>query len=297
MSRQSNTLQQHHNASERGGAKPALTAVALLSIFLIGCGGGDFDASLDAAFKRIFTPGQTPQQHMLLAVSSEDPDIRRDSVAKVAESKKYDREWAVKGFVAIALLETDPQTRCVAIRALARTGDPRATQAMLKILNYEDHPPKDVWPPVALVRWDATAALAGLSKRDLVPAEQRDAVLQTLLRRLRLDTDRHTRIAAARGLAHYPQMETLEALIAGLRDSDFAVAWECESSLVALTGHTFNGNSLAWENWLAEHRDSAFANAGHIPASRRPPYDNRWEKMSYDTKELIRFLWPGSKNQ
>jgi hypothetical protein len=40
----------------------------------------------------------------------------------------------------------------VALRALARTGDPRAVETALKILNYQSYPPQEVWPPVPLVR-------------------------------------------------------------------------------------------------------------------------------------------------
>lgn len=230
---------------------------------------------------------------MLVAVSSEDPDARRDAVARVSKSKEYDREWAVKGFVAIALLESDAQTRCVAIRALGRTSDPRAAETMLKILNYRDYRPEEVWPPTAIVRWDATQVLASLSERDAIPEEMRDAVCETLLDRLRLDADRHARLAAARGLGHYPRLEAVEALIAGLEDEDFAVVHECEVALVKLTGYTHDGNALAWQDWLDEHRDAPFAKRGHVPESRQPPYTNRWEKVSYRTKDLLKFLWPG----
>ncbi len=256
----------------------------------------NLDASLDAAVKKIFAGRRSPQQHMVLAVSSEDPDVRRDAVTEIADSKKYDQEWAIKGFVAIALLEDNAQTRCVAIRALARTGDPRAVDTMLKILHAHEHP-KEVFPPDALARWDATKALADLSARDLVPEEHKTAVHETLLDRLRLDSDRHVRLAAARGLGCYPSLASVEVLIMGLRDEDFAVAHQCETSLVKLTGHTHDANALAWEEWVAQNRDELFADAGHVPPSRMPPYSNRWEKFSYETKDLIRWLWPGEKEE
>jgi len=264
-------------------------------ISLIGCGEGGIDAAFDAGFKRLFTGRKTPQQYMLVAVSSSDPDARRDAVARVSKSKDHDSEWAIKGFVAIALLESEPQTRCVAIRALARTGDRRATETALKILNYRNHPPREVWPPVPLVRWDATEALADLSAGGQVPDALLAKVHETLLTRLRDDSNRHARIAAARGLAFYPEQATVETLIDGLRDEDFAVVHQCEEALVHLTGRTHDGNAFAWRQWLAEHRDDAFAHAGEIPESRRLPYNNRWQKTTYETKELIRWLWPGAK--
>jgi HEAT repeat protein len=280
-------------------ARGGLLGLVAVLLLVAGCQdqGPKIESRLDEGFKKLFTPRKTPQQYMLVAVSSEDPDARRDAVAQVSASKLYDREWAIKGFIAIALLESEPQTRCVAIRALARTGDPRATETALKILNYRDYPPEEVWPPVGLCRWDATAALADLSANHKVPDEYVEQVYKTLLDRLRNDGERHAQIAAARGLACYPREETVKALIEGLRHEDFAVAHQCEEALVQLTGQTHDANVLAWEEWLAANHDSLFAHAGEIPASRQPPYRNAWQKSWYDTVELIRWLWPGSKEE
>ena len=280
-----------------GLAAWALLGLSAITLPLCGCGSQGFSATLDEGFKRLFTGQRTPQQYMLVAVSSEDPDTRREAVAKIADSKQYDREWAIKGFIAIALLESDSQTRCVAIRALARTGDPRATETALKILNHGDHPPQEVWPPTALCRWDATEALATLSGGGFVPDKHREQVFTTLVDRLRLDSDRHARIAAAHGLATYPRRASIEALIGGLQDKDFAVAHECENSLVQLTGRTNNLDPVTWKAWLDTNREQLFAHAGEIPTSRQLPYKNRWQKTWYETKDLVEFLWPGPKEE
>lgn len=255
------------------------------------------DRGLDSAMQKLFAPRKTPQQYMLVAVSSEDADVRRDAVTQIARSKQANADWAIQGYVAIALLESEAQTRCVAIRALARAADPRATEVMLKILNYTDHPAQEVWPPVDIVRWDATAALADLSASGAVLADRRDAAARTFRDRLKLDSDRHARLAAARGLGYYPTDENVRALIEGLRDQDFAVAHECENALVRLTGRTHGGNPLAWEEWRAANTDALFAHAGEIPDSRRPPYTNDWEKAAYETRDTLHWLWPGSKDE
>jgi hypothetical protein len=271
-----------------------LTALAVSTVLLIPAGCSK--AKIDAAVKKIFSPRLTPQQHMLIAVSDADADTRRESVAEVAASRKIDAEWAIKGFTTIALLDSDTQARCVAIRALARTRDPRAVRTCLEILNWRDQPPQQVRPPDDLCRWDATVALADLSEAGVVPESQRDAVRLALLARLRLDSNRHARIAAARGLAHYPASDTLQGLIDGLRDEDFAVAYRCELSLVALTGETHDCSAYAWEQWLAAHEDDPFARAGQVPPSRRAPYHNRAEKTWYDTRQFFRWLFPGPKD-
>jgi hypothetical protein len=261
----------------------------------VGCDSGKFDAKLDAGFKKLFQPKRSPQQYMLVAVSSDDPDLRRDAIARVGASKLNGEDWAVKGMSTIALLETDPHTRVVAIRGLAAGRDSRAVDVMLTILNHEQHPPADVRPPENLARWEATAALADLSAAQVVPDESKDAVRDTLLQRLKEDGERHARIAAARGLAFYPHDETMRALIAGLSEADFAVAYQCDDSLVRLTGHNENAVAYAWEQWYAEHADDAFANAGNIPEDRRPPYSNQFEKKIYDTKQFFVWLFPPGK--
>lgn len=251
------------------------------------------DQELDRWVRRIFEPRRTPQQYMLVAVSDEDPDVRRDAAARVAASRQVDRDWAVKGFLALALLESDPQTRCVAVRALARSGDPRAVDGLLRILNWEREPPREVRPPDALCRWDATAGLAAMLAAGHVPPERRAEVEQTLISRLRRDEDRHVRIAAARGLGYCPSRPAVEALIAGLRDPEFAVAFECEGALVRLTGQTHEGDAWAWREWVEAHRDDLFAGAGQVPPSRQPPYRNDLEKWAYRTREFFRWLFPG----
>lgn len=232
---------------------------------------------------------------MVVAVASEDPDVRRDAVAEVAKSDAYNQDWAIKGFLAIALLESDTQARCVAIRALAKTHDPRATEAALKIIHFRDYPPEEVWPPDELCRWDATVALADLSAADAVPEMQRERTFETLIERLAVDPNRHVRIAAARALGEYARPQAVEALIGGLRDDDFAVVYQCEDSLVRLTGHTHSADVTAWQAWYADHRDDLFAMRGHIPESRRLPYDNRFEKAGYEMKQFFRLLVPESK--
>lgn len=273
-------------------ARLAVAAGAVGALLTGGCS----DAQVDASVQKLFKPRRSPQQYMIIAVSDTDPDIRRDAVVKVAESKKYDEEWAIKGFIAIALLENDPQARCVAVRALGHTGDARAVETCLKILNYRKHPPEQVQPPDDLCRWDATAALAELAAGAL-PDEWRADVRDTLLEHLKGDSDRHVRIAAAEGLRHFPEAAVIEGLIHGLRDQDFAVVDRCEDSLAQLTGVTHDCDPYLWEQWLEANGDDMFARAGTLPASRKPPYDNRWGKAAYDTKQFFRWVFPGKKDE
>lgn len=289
------------SSTRKGGERRLADALAagvcaVVLLLASGCGEAEFDARLDTAVKKIFKPRRTPQQFMIIAVSDADPDARRHAVGKVAKSKKHDQEWAIKGFIAIALLESDPQTRCVAVRALGRTGDPRAVETCLKILNHRKHPPAEVRPPNDLCRWDATSALAALAVGQ-VPEAWRDEVLETFLERLRGDPDRHVRIAAARGLRSFFAPDALRVLIEGLRDEDFAVVHECEFSLAWLTGVTHDCDPYRWEQWLEANQEDAFAGSGVLPESRRPPYKSRWGEFKHQTRQSFRWIFPGSKEK
>lgn len=271
----------------------ACAAAALLAAAAAGCGA----EKLDSGFRALLAPKRTPQQSMIIAVTDADADNRRVAVSEIAKSKQYDRDWAINGMVAIALLESDPQARCVAIRGLARGNDPRAAETCLKILNYRNHPPHEVRPPDELARWDAAVALAELSDRAAVPEALRAETEGTFLELLRSDLNRHVRIAAARGLRDFPAEHVVEALIDALRDEDFAVVHTSESSLVALTGVTHGCNHYAWKQWAAQNGEQLFANSGYLPESHRPKYRNWYEKVGYQTKELFRWLYPGRKQK
>lgn len=268
----------------------ALSLAAGLCL-LCGCS----DASIDATFRKVIHPRMTPQQYLLVAVSDADPDVRRDAVARVAESDDYQAKWAIDGFIAIATLETDTQARCVAIRALGRTDDRRAVETCLKILNHEDYPPQEIRPPGDLCRWDATQALAEMSARGAVPDDLHKQARDTLLDRLAHDADANVRCAAADGLAAYSDGEVVSGLITGLGDENFAVVHACEMSLVHLTGETHDCSQYAWQQWYDTHKAAPFAKAGQVPESRREPYDGKVDKAMYDTKQFFRWVFPASK--
>lgn len=282
-------------ARPEGRAAAAGTRAKALLVALAQCACGCSELNLDAAVKKIFEPRRTPQQYMLIAVSDADSDIRREAIAKVARSDQNRLDWAIQGFVAIALLESDPHARCVAIRALRQSGDPRAVEVCLKLLNHREYPPQEVREPDDVVRWEAATALAGLCEQQAVPEPSRAAVRETFLKLLPSDPSRHVRIGAARGLGCFPDVQSLEALLQALRDEDFAVVHQAESSLVKLTGQTHHCNALDWQAWYEANRQQPFANAGSVPESRRPPYDSRLEKIAYDTRQVLEWLWPGRK--
>jgi len=270
-------------------------ATAGLSCVFVALATGCSDAQIDAAVKKILSGQRTPQQYLLVALSDEDPDERRNAVAHVAQSDQKSAEWALKGYVMIALYDEDSQARCVALRALAQARDPRAVDTALKILNSKDYPARLVRPPDDLTRWDATGALVDLLAADAVAESSRNSVKTALLALLASDSSRDVRVSAARGLGFCAEDEVVPALIAGLGDDDFAVVHECEMALVRLTGRTHDCRPRDWQAWYETNHESPFARRGEVPLSRRPPYTGRWSKLTHDTRELFRWLMPPRK--
>lgn len=234
---------------------------------------------------------------MVLALSDGDADVRRDAAVRVAESSSRSAPWALEGMITIALLESDSQTRCVAIRALAQGGDPRGVDAILKVLTYAEYPPAEVRPPSDVVRWDATDALAGLAAAGRVPEASRAAAAAALIACLGDARDRNVRIAAARGLGCFPQEDVVQALIAALRSDDFGLVHAAELSLVRLTGVTHDCSALAWTEWFEANRAQLFARAGEVPESRRPKYNGPIDRSMGETRDLVRWLFPGQKQK
>ena len=256
---------------------------ALALVLLAGCSG------------RGLTERRTPQQDMLVAVSDPNPDQRRVAVARVAGSSRRSEDWAVRGLVVMALLEEDSQARGVAIRGLVDTCAPRAAETLVKVLSWRSWPADEVRPPDDVARWDAAEGLARLSARGAISDQLRPKVAAVFVDRLSLDSERHVRLAAARGLGWYEGSDVLRALIAALRDADFAVVYEAEGSLARITGRTHDCDAEAWEAWLAEVEPDSLARADRLPGSRRPHYTNGFEKAGYHTREIVRWLFPGRK--
>lgn len=271
----------------------AIPGLMFLCAGSVGCSG----SSLDAGIKSLFEGARSPQQNLLIAVSSDDPDLRRDALTKIARSRESRSEWAVKAYIAMATLETDPQTRCIAVRALTRSNDARAPETLLKILNFRAYPASEVYPPADDVRADSARGLADLLTADMVALELRPQIRDVLIDRLKNDTYRHTRLFAARGLGNYPERLVVDALVLALRDDDFAVARESETSMAKLTGQAFHCSVLDWEAWTKANPDHLFDGKGTVPPARKPAYQGGWDKFGYDMNQVYRYFYPEEKER
>jgi HEAT repeat protein len=269
--------------------------LVLLAALLVFGSGGCTDVQLDAGVKSLFNR-RSPGQELFVALQEDDADRRREAVRAIARSDVVAQQWAVKAFDTIARTDPDPQVRCAAIRALGRTGDPGAVEPLLMILNWQEHPDRVPYPPDGEVRWDATAVLANLAGWALAAEQDQPGARSTFARLLKEDENRNVRLEAARGLGCLDaDRSTLDVLVGGLSDRDFGVVYECEQSLIKLTGMTFEYDPQAWTDWLSSTSDP-FALAGQTPTTLMPERQTWWQRGVQGVRRTI-IAWQGERKE
>jgi len=178
---------------------------------------------------------------------SSDADVRRRAVERIAARKSLRREPYL-GACAIMVKDPDPTVRSAAIRALAAAGDATYIPNVAAALSSDTDP---------ICRRDAAAAL------DLLVG---DEAVEPLITAAGKDDDVGVRSASAYALRHYPCQKVLDALLACLDDTQFAVRFRAGQALSQLTALDAGTDLLAWRQALAE-KDDPFAKP---PPKRRP---------------------------
>ena len=255
------------------GIVRGLPHVTLLLVVL-GCLTGCSDAS-----KRKWRP-RSAQTNYRNALESEESDLRRDAVARIAEARYFDSEGAFAVLDVVARTDPVEQIRCIAVRAFGRYEDDRPVAPLLVILQAEPGSPDALaLAPGTNVRWDAASVLADLAGKGLVTGEQRDAARQLFIQMAEGPSSREVRIVATEALGDFQDREVFEPLIGCLRGQDeFAIAERAEHALIRLTGVTQEYDPDAWEAWLAG-TDEPFAHAGRVPQTTRPAGPSWWDRQ------------------
>ncbi len=211
---------------------------------------------------------RTPQESALYAMKSTDADLRYKTLVELAKSKALKDDWAVKAMLIVARSDPSPSVRALAVHNLGRVGDKRVLAMLVEAMD----------DPEDRVRLEAAW---GLSQMNIVEsgAEAKDirSAQSVLLQALSSDVCVDVRLNAARALGQFKDRMVLKALIAALKDTDFAVRYESELSLVKLTGRTFQGNSGRWVAWMDETKDP-FQDAGRVPPELAQPKRNLFQQ-------------------
>lgn len=215
-----------------------------LGLALVGCEGGKPSPEWQEKFRRF-----APAENYYIVLHAGDADARRRAVVRIAQSRYLTADEAFSVLDTAARTDANAQVRCAALLALRRYWDGRPAATALAILNPKAHP-NEALPATRPVRWDATLLLVHLSDHGLIPDDRREEALDVLVSLLLHDEDRDVQMAAARGLGGIPDVRSLRALIASLRQKDFGIAYEAERSLMKLTGRGFRFDADAWQEWL-----------------------------------------------
>jgi HEAT repeat protein len=220
---------------------------------------------------------RTPRQWLDIALESQSADERRTAVEHIARSREATSAWAVAAFDSIARTDIDATVRVAALRGLRPGAGPQTVPLLLKLLAGGE-PSADVRAAPAIVRWEAAALLRDLGRRGAVDAGQQAEAVDVLIARADHDEDRNVRITALEALGSFREPKVLTALVAALRERDFAIQSAAEQSLTRLTGVSHNYDADEWSAWLSKTPDP-FANAppdGPEPGGKREWWSRMW---------------------
>ncbi len=210
-------------------------------------------------------------------LATSDADERRGAVARLAEGKDVAREDVFHVLDAVARTDPVAQTRCIAIRGLARYYDARPVGTLLTILRATEAS-QNALPAGEDVRWEAVRALLALERKGALSGEPRGIARDVCIRLAEVDPSRNVRVVAIEALGTFQDRRVFQPLIRGLRDEDFAIAERAENSLIALTGVTHAYDADTWETWLA-NVENPFEKAGQTPQTTRPAGPTWWDKQ------------------
>jgi hypothetical protein len=175
-----------------------------------------------------FFAGRNPGYYARQMEDSGSPDNRWKGINQLVGNDFAKRPPYTTRYRQIAMNDSDPLVRAVAVRALNRSRDTGAAEAFIKSLQ----------DPNDAVRLEGAKALVNLADPNAIPE---------LLRLLnKLDEPRDIRIAAAEALKHFKQLDVARALVSRLNERDFGVAWQARRSLRRMTQNDFAYNEGAW---------------------------------------------------
>lgn len=180
-----------------------------------------------------YMDGDRPGRAARMMEDASSADNRRDGINRLLEWGFARHDPYTKRYAQIAQYDTDPTVEAVAIRALNRARDRRATKVFIKALDSTDE----------LVRLEAAKALANVP--DVAAADPLIKVLN------RPGESRDVRIAAADALKHYRTMSVGRALCGVLGDRDFGVSWQARQSLVYLFNRDYRYDAASWLGYIS----------------------------------------------
>jgi predicted FMN-binding regulatory protein PaiB len=252
------------------------TLCTLLVIWLAGtCQIGCDTISQDISFFTESLMPPTPREAADMMVDPHNPDNRRRGLVLIANSIFGGVDEYVNWYrLTVENPEEDPTVKSVAVRALARHGQPSDAPLIATQLGHSSEH----------VRWEAAKGLQRIHNPDVVSS------LLTVVRNQ--EEQPRIRVAATHALGQYPQDRVFQALIAALDSRHLSINLAAEQSLTTLTGQQLGMDARDWSRWYGDTSVAArFANQQDFlyPTYMR---DESWiEKLAFWTSRT--FEHPG----
>lgn len=207
----------------------------------------------------------SPTQAAKMMIDPYNADNRREGTLLISNSSFGGIDVYLALYRDMVDHERDPIVRAIAIRALARHGQPEDAMRILPHLTDEN----------VQVRWEAAK---GLQRLHIA------ATVSDLLKVLNNEGEKvDVRIAAAAALGQYPEDRVFQGLLNALDERELSVNLAAAKSLETLTGQSFGLETSKWYAWYKEVAPSGNAFAGHADYLY-PTYwreDSFWEKLAF----------------
>jgi len=176
--------------------------------------------------------GNTASKNALMMEDQHSADQRREGMIFLVDHEYGHHPPYTTRYQQIALSDTDPLVRAMAVRSLNISRDKTATGVFIKSLS--DKSP--------LVRLEGAKALYRVPD----PA----SVDKLLALATSNEETKDVRIAAAEALQHYKRLDVGRTLVGLLNQRDFGIAWQARRTLKRLTGKDLNYDESAWLNFI-----------------------------------------------
>ena len=270
--------------SPRAGRRLLLALAACVA--LDGCAGfWDDVTSRDFKFKQLFSKAPPP---LWVIRNSTDGDKKGKALLALREPLQHggtqaEQDEVVQVLTACATSDPLPTCRLAAIHSLQHFKDPRAAQALLDAYERASYFHRDHPETTAVLRCQAIAAL-GVNGNPIAVDQLVRVVNQPPTGGPDKDQqqDMDERIAAARALAHFPQYQAAEALVAVLRTEHGSIALRnrAAESLREMTGENLPADAQVWADFL--HKSGREKNDGKIIPHKPSVIQVLWRKVNSD---------------
>lgn len=238
--------------------------VGIIACALCGCAGfWDEITSREFKFKDVFKP---PPDPLWVIRNSSDGDKKSKALKSLKEplqngGSRQEQEVIVKLLIQSAVSDTQPLCRLAAIATLQHFKDSRAAPALIETYERAAYFQRDRPEAMQTIQEQALRALG---------VNGNPVAVDLLVRIVKAppgtgpsgdkQNDLNQRICAARALAHFPQYQSAEALVAVLRtEPDVALRNRATESLCEITGKELPANAEAWSEFLHKSGNEALA--------------------------------------